>query len=89
MCPYEHLTIRLCETRLPNLPSPPPSFEIEGYTAGFGVPAWKQSHLPAARTAPCVADLVAAGAKLTGTTAMDEMAYRWGGGRGEERGRDR
>ncbi|CAI5469369.1 unnamed protein product [Closterium sp. Yama58-4] len=75
---------------LPPPPPPPPAaphpltgltfvikdiFDVEGHVAGFGSPAWKASHAPAAQTAPCVRELVEAGAQLVGKTHMDEMAY--------------
>jgi amidase len=49
-------------------------FDVEGVTACFGNPTWLATHAPATRTAPTLASLLAAGARLTGLTLTDELA---------------
>lgn len=50
-------------------------FDVAGHRTGFGQPDWLTSHPPAARTAPAVASLLAAGARLVGRTISDELTY--------------
>ncbi|MEQ9813054.1 MAG: amidase [Azospirillaceae bacterium] len=50
-------------------------FDIAGRRTGFGVPEWPATHPPAGRTAPAVAALLAAGARLVARTAMDPLAF--------------
>jgi len=51
------------------------NIDVEGYVCGNGEPAFAESHAPAARSAPAVERLLAAGARLVGKAHMDEMAY--------------
>jgi len=50
-------------------------FDIAGSVTGFGSPDWARTHPPAAGTAPAVAALLAAGARLRGKTKTVELAY--------------
>ena len=50
-------------------------FDVAGSRTGFGQPAWLESHPPAAGTAPAVASLLGAGARLVGRTICDELTY--------------
>jgi amidase len=50
-------------------------FDVAGSRTGFGQPAWLESHPPAASTAPAVASLLGAGARLAGRTICDELTY--------------
>jgi amidase len=50
-------------------------FHIEGRRTGFGHPDWLATHPPAARTAPAVELLLAAGADMVGRTHCDELCY--------------
>ena len=50
-------------------------FDVAGSRTGFGQPAWLESHLPATSTAPAVASLLGAGARLVGRTICDELTY--------------
>lgn len=49
--------------------------DVAGVTTGGGNPDWLATHKPAARHAPCVAKLLAAGASVDGKTITDELAY--------------
>ena len=49
--------------------------DIEGAVTGGGNPDWAADHTPAARHAPCVAALLAAGAHVCGKTVTDELAF--------------
>ncbi|MGO8914443.1 MAG: amidase [Stellaceae bacterium] len=49
--------------------------DIAGTTTGGGNLDWRRSHAPAARNAPVVATLLAAGARLVGKTITDELAF--------------
>ncbi len=49
--------------------------DVAGFTSGGGNPDWAASHAPAARTAPVVERLLAAGARLAGKTLTDELAF--------------
>jgi amidase len=49
--------------------------DIAGLVTGGGNPDWRQSHGPATRTAPAVAQLLTAGAELIGQTVSDELAF--------------
>lgn len=51
------------------------SYDIAGYPTGTGSPAWLRSHPVAAKTAPVVEALLAAGAIAVGKTHMDELAW--------------
>lgn len=51
------------------------NFDVAGHRTGGGVPDWKRTHQPAEETAPAVADLLDAGATLTGKSCMDELAF--------------
>jgi amidase len=50
-------------------------FDVAGSRTGFGQPTWLASHPPAASTAPAVASLLGAGARLVGRTICDELTY--------------
>ena len=54
-------------------------FDVAGSRTGFGQPAWLESHPPAAGTAPAVASLLGAGARLVGRTICDELTYSLSG----------
>ncbi len=54
-------------------------YDIAGHKTGFGSPEWLATHPPAARTAPVVAALLAAGADMLGKTQTDELAYSLNG----------
>lgn len=49
--------------------------DIAGTVTGGGNPDWRRTHAPAARHAPVVARLLAAGARLVGKTITDELAF--------------
>jgi amidase len=49
-------------------------FAVRGVTACFGNPTWLATHEPAERDARAVAEMLAAGATLTGVTLTDELA---------------
>jgi amidase len=53
--------------------------DIAGRVTGAGNPRWLATHAPAARTAPCVSALLAAGATMAGKTITDELAYSLNG----------
>jgi amidase len=50
-------------------------FDVMGYVTSYGHPDWARTHPPAEATAPVVADLLAAGARLAGKTKTVELAY--------------
>jgi len=50
-------------------------FDIAGSRTGFGQPTWLESHPQATSTAPAVASLLGAGARLVGRTICDELTY--------------
>jgi len=50
-------------------------FDVAGHRTGFGSPTWRETHGPAGSTAPAVAGLLAAGARLVGKTISDELTY--------------
>ncbi|MEQ9350460.1 MAG: amidase, partial [Alphaproteobacteria bacterium] len=50
-------------------------YDIAGHVTGCGNPDWLRSHWPAGHTAPAVARLLAAGARMTGKTITDELAF--------------
>lgn len=54
-------------------------YDIAGHKTGFGSPDWLATHEPAARTAPVVAQLLAAGADMVGKTQTDELTYSLNG----------
>jgi len=54
-------------------------FDIEGHVTGAGNPQWLATHGPASQTAPPVATLLAAGARMIGKTITDELAYSLNG----------
>jgi amidase len=54
-------------------------FDIEGHVTGAGNPRWLETHSPAAKTAPAVSAILAAGAKMIGKTITDELAYSLNG----------
>ncbi|WP_321800707.1 amidase [Caballeronia sp. J97] len=49
--------------------------DVAGVTTGGGNPDWLATHASAERHAPCVAKLLAAGARVDGKTITDELAY--------------
>lgn len=49
--------------------------DVEGRVTGCGNPVWARTHPPAAAHAPCLATLLAAGARCVGKTHTDELAY--------------
>lgn len=50
-------------------------FQVAGHVRGAGNPDWQVSESAAKETAPCVAQLLNAGAELVGMTVTDELAY--------------
>lgn len=50
-------------------------YDVAGVVTGYGNPDWARTHPPAAATAPCIIDLIAAGASLAGKTKTVELAY--------------
>jgi amidase len=50
-------------------------YDVAGHRTGFGSPDWLGTHDAAARTAPVVQQLLAAGADLAGKTHTDELTY--------------
>jgi amidase len=54
-------------------------FDVEGHVTGAGNPQWLATHVPAKQTAPAVATLIAAGARMVGKTITDELAYSLNG----------
>ncbi len=50
-------------------------YDIAVHVTGAGNPEWARTHSPAKAHAPVVARLLAAGARLTGKTITDELAY--------------
>jgi amidase len=51
------------------------NIDVEGQVSANGEPAYAADHAPAGLSAPAVARLLAAGARLSGKAHMDEMAY--------------
>ena len=49
--------------------------DVEGTVTGAGNPDWAATHRPASATAPAVAALLGAGARLKGKTITDELAF--------------
>ena len=49
--------------------------DVAGSITGGGNPDWLRTHGPAARSAPAVEKLLAAGATLNGKTITDELAF--------------
>jgi amidase len=49
--------------------------DIAGVVTGCGNPDWARTHAPAARHAPVVQRLLAAGARCVGKTVSDELAF--------------
>ena len=59
-------------------------FPVAGHVSRFGVREWREAHASVATAdAPAVAALRAAGARLTGRTVMDQLAYSLAGDSGE------
>jgi amidase len=54
-------------------------YDIAGHKTGFGSPDWLATHDAAAKTAPVVAQLLAAGADMIGKTQTDELTYSLNG----------
>jgi amidase len=55
----------------------------EGHVSSFGHPRWRETHQPAAETAPALARLLAAGASVAGLAKLDQLAYSVVGNSGE------
>jgi amidase len=49
--------------------------DVSGWRTGGGNPDWYSTHPPAAKSAPVVERLLAAGAQLVGKTVTDELAF--------------
>jgi amidase len=49
--------------------------DVAGHVTGGGNPDWLRTHAAAARSAPAVEKLLAAGAALSGKTITDELAF--------------
>jgi amidase len=49
--------------------------DVAGYHTGCGNPTWRETHPPAAFSAVCVDQLLAAGASCVGKTITDEIAF--------------
>jgi amidase len=54
-------------------------YDVAGHKTGFGSPDWLRTHPPAARTAPVLAELLAAGAEMLGRTQTDELTFSLNG----------
>ena len=54
-------------------------FDIADHVTGCGNPDWRATHGPAVATAPAVAALLNAGARLVGKTHTDELAFSLNG----------
>jgi amidase len=54
--------------------------DVAGVVTGAGNPAYASDHEPAAKNAPAVDQLVAAGATVIGKTITGELAYSLAGG---------
>ena len=54
-------------------------YDIAGHKTGFGSPDWLATHDVAAKTAPVVAALLAAGADMVGKTQTEELTYSLNG----------
>ncbi|WP_431284103.1 amidase [Humitalea sp. 24SJ18S-53] len=50
-------------------------YDVAGVVTTYGNPDWARTHPPATATAPCIMDLIAAGATLVGKTKTVELAY--------------
>jgi amidase len=50
-------------------------FDVAGSVTGYGNPDWAATHAPAIRDAVVIAQLLQAGASLTGKTKTVELAY--------------
>lgn len=50
-------------------------FDVQGERTSYGNPDWARGHPPAVATAPCVTDLLEAGARLIGKTKTVELAF--------------
>jgi len=57
---------------------------VQGHTSSFGHAQWRQTHAPAKADASVLTTLLSAGAKLAGTTKMDQLAYSIIGNVGED-----
>lgn len=49
--------------------------DVEGLVTGGGNPDWKRTHLAACRNSPAINALLDEGARLTGKTVTDELAF--------------
>jgi amidase len=54
-------------------------FDLAGHAKTCGQPRWAETHAPAERDAAAIARCLDAGARLTGRTVMDELAYSLSG----------
>jgi amidase len=50
-------------------------YDVAGHVTGYGSPDWARTHPVAPATAPCIMDLIAAGASLLGKVKTMELAY--------------
>ncbi len=50
-------------------------YDVAGHVTGYGNPDWARTHPVAPATAPCLLDLLAAGASLVGKVKTMELAY--------------
>lgn len=51
------------------------NFDVAGHRTGFGSPDWLRTHEPAARHAPVLTRLLAAGATMVGKAHTEEMTF--------------
>jgi len=58
-------------------------FAIEGHVSSFGLARWRETHSPAAGTAPVIRALLAAGASIAGLAKLDQIAWSIVGNVGE------
>ncbi len=54
-------------------------FDVAGHRTGAGSPDWLRTHGPARDTAPAIARVLAAGARMVGRAQTDELAYSLNG----------
>ena len=54
-------------------------FDVAGSRTGFGNPTWLRTHPPAEETAPCVQQILDAGADMVGKAVTDELTYSLSG----------
>ena len=54
-------------------------YDVAGHKTGFGSPDWLRTHAAAKHTAPVVAQLLDAGARMVGKTQTDELTFSLNG----------